>query len=135
MVERKATQQPHRTVDVGTRADKSSVRAYTTMSAFLQEKASSIEPKVSSVAQDEKIAAEFVASNHADPTESVETSLLKVRGYIQHTFNRDLVWCHESYGAAIRGLECLPLATQTDKWRDALIHFILLYRQGYGRRL
>ena len=91
MVERKATQQPHRTVDVGTRADKSSVRAYTTMSAFLQEKASSIEPKVSSVAQDEKIAAEFVASNHADPTESVETSLLKVRGYIQHTFNRDLV--------------------------------------------
>ena len=101
------------------------------MSAFLQEKASSIEPKVSSVAQDEKIAAEFVASNHADPTESVETSLLKVRGYIQHTFNRDLVWCHESYGAAIRGIECLPLATQTDKWRDALIHFILLYRQGY----
>ena len=89
MVERKATQQPHRTVDVGTRADKSSVRAYTTMSAFLQEKASSIEPKVSSVAQDEKIAAEFVASNHADPTESVEISLLKVRGYIQHTFNRD----------------------------------------------
>ena len=62
-------------------------KIYTTNNSDKITKASSIEPKVSSVAQDEKIAAEFVASNHADPTESVETSLLKVRGYIQHT------WC------------------------------------------